>query len=1146
MVSQSMSKTRRGRPLAKVLGAAAAACLLYAAAGFFLAPHLIERRLTALADERLGQTLSIGKLKVNPFALSVEATGLRLTQANGAAMLAARRVYLNLNLLGSGFGRGWVLSEAQTDGLQVQLELQRNGRLNFADLVQRWRQGSRPAKPDDAPVRITVKHFLASDGELTYRTFSGAPAETRALPIRLELANVSTLPDREGRYTVSAHFVDGGALTWRGDISLPMKSEGDIALEGLKLATIWKFIRDDVLLAEPEGALSLATHYKFSYADGKPELGLTGIRMNASGLRVVREGLLAPILSLKTLEAREGNFQLDRRVLVLPVVSLSNGAVDIARNADGTWNWTGFARGKDSASNVRKPARSPGGERQAARTWRIDITAVNVDNVALRYEDRRRPKPLAVEAAAVYGSAAVAVIAGADSLGVLAHDMNMRLEKLALPAGDLPPVKLTELRMEGGYIDVSKQALGATRLVVDGGTLLIERGADGAFPIAENFAGNSETPSTQPPWGYAVGSVRVQGLDVALSDRGFGKTPIVYQFAGLSATIDNIAGAGDKSMAFKAAARIGSGGSIAASGSAAPDLSRVDAKVKLNGFALTPLQPFVTRYASVDLKSGSASASATVAYRRDGGKMSFSASGPFELAQVRLNEAGSGTTVLAWERLSAGDARLTLGPDRMSIKEIVVEAAEAKIDISEQRELNLLQLFKHEPTRGHQKQQTNGNAQELQFPVHIGQLRLRDGTVHYSDRSLVLPFSTQVTNFAGTADGLGTHSDRHATLQFEGDIGKFGSAKIDGRIDSFSPKTFTEIHALFQNVELPDLTPYSATFLGRKIASGKLWLDLKYGIANSQLTGDNNITIRDLRLGEPVDTPTALKLPLDLAVALLTDSEGKIRTAVPVKGDLNNPQFAIGTVIREAFGSLIAKIVSAPFRALAGLFGDNRGKDFGSVEFEPGSAKLMASEKEKLQEVAKAMGERPQLKLVVQAPYGQTDRAAMKQEVVGREVALALGQSLEPGEKPRPVVFESLATQRALERLLAKKADANAVRDLMAQETRRTGQEPKRASPLLRNAGDPEFYKSMYAWLVEAEPVADGSMENLGASRANVVLEALRSAGADSDRLESGAAGASKQKKGKRISAELSFEAVAGNRNTTALPKEPVVAQASR
>jgi uncharacterized protein involved in outer membrane biogenesis len=1143
-----MSKPGRDRLLAKVLGVAAVVCLLYAAAGFFLAPHLIESRLTRLVDERLGQTLSMEKLKVNPFALSVEATGVRLAQGNGPPMLAARRVYLNLDLLGSGFGRGWVLSEAHSDGLQVQLELQRNGRFNFADLLQRWQQGARPAKPGDTPVRLTVRHLLASDGELTYRKLSGAQATTQVLPIRLELVNVSTLPDREGHYTVSARFVDGGALTWRGDLSLlPMQSEGDLALEGLKLATVWKFIRDDVRLAEPEGALSLASHYKFSYADGKPELGLTGLRVNASALRVVREGFDEPILSLKTLDVRDGNFQLDRRALVLPVVSLGNGSVNVLRDAGGTWNWTGFVREQDSASSTTQPARSPGGDRQAARTWRIDMNAVDVDNVALHYEDRHRPKLLSFETAAMHGKAVVAVIAGGDSLGVLARDMNLRLEKLRLPAADTSAVKLTELRMEGGYVDLSKQTLGATQLVIEGGTLLVERSADGAFPIGESFAGGSETPSTPSPWSYSFDKVRVQGLDVALSDRGFGKQPIAYQLGGVSASFDHIASAGGKPLAFKASARIGSGGSIAASGSAAPDLSSIDARVKLNALALTPLQPFITHYAAVDLASGNASASAVLAYRRTGGKTSFSASGPFELANVRLNEAGSDTTVLAWERLSAGEARLTLGPDRVLIKEIVVEAPEAKIDISEQRELNLLQLFKHEPTPGNQNRQpTNGDAKESQFPVHIGELRVRDGTMDFSDRSLVLPFSTQVTNLSGTAAGLGTNPERRATLQFEGDIGESGSAEITGSVDASSPKTFTEINVAFQNVELPDLSPYSVTFLGRKIASGKLWVNLKYGIENSQLTGNNDITIHDLRLGEPVESPTALKLPLDLAVALLTDSEGKIRTVVPVKGDLNNPKFDLGAVIREALGNLIVKIVSAPFRALAGLFGNSRGKDFGSVEFEPGSARLLASEKEKLQEVAKAMRERPQLKLVVHAPYArETDREAMKQEMASRDVALALGRSLQPGEKPGPVVFESLATQRALERLLAKKADAGVVRELAAQHARRTGEEPKRASLLVRKTGDPDFYKSMYAWLVEAQPIGDASVEDLAASRANVVLEALRSAGADPDRLAPGPVEASKHEEGKRISAELSLEAV-GRQHSAASRKAPAVAQVSR
>ena len=580
-----------------------------------------------------------------------------------------------------------------------------------------------------------------------------------------------------------------------------------------------------------------------------------------------------------------------------------------------------------------------------------------------------------------------------------------------------------------------------------------------------------------------------------------------------------------------AQASIGSGGSVSASGSASSDLSRVDAKVKVTAMALVPLQPFIARYVAVDLRSGSASASAAIDYRRADGKTSLTASGPIELAKVRLNEAGTDQTVLAWEKLSAADARLSLGPDRVLIKEIIVQSPEAKIDISEQRELNLLQLFKRASAPDkNAPPPPRDDAKPSAFPVHIGEVRLRDGKVDFSDRSLALPFATQVTNFNGTAASLGTNRERRAKLQFEGDIGEFGSVKVDGHTESFAPKTFTEVHALFENVDLPDLTPYAVTFLGRKIASGKLWLDLKYGIQNSQLAGDNDVTIRELRLGEPVDSPTALKLPLDLAVALLTDSQGKIRAAVPVSGDLNNPKFAIGAVIREAIGNLFANIITAPFRALAGLFGDKHVKDdAGSVAFEPGSAKLRASENEKLQEVAKIMNERPQLKLVVQAAYApDTDRAAMKEEMASREIALALGRSLEPGEKPAPVAFDSLATQRALERLVSKKAaDPAVVRNLSSQYAKRTGAEPRRAGMILRETGDAEFYKAMYAWLVDSEQVSDDSMQKLAASRAGAVLDKLRAAGADSSRLQSGPVAPGKHKDDKVVTAELTLEPAA-------------------
>jgi len=103
----------RGRGFLLALLVITVAVALYAAAGFLIAPHILERKLVALADERLGEKLTVEKIKVNPFALSIEILGLRLTEGNQPAVLAARRLYINLALLSSGFGRGWVLSDAQ-------------------------------------------------------------------------------------------------------------------------------------------------------------------------------------------------------------------------------------------------------------------------------------------------------------------------------------------------------------------------------------------------------------------------------------------------------------------------------------------------------------------------------------------------------------------------------------------------------------------------------------------------------------------------------------------------------------------------------------------------------------------------------------------------------------------------------------------------------------------------------------------------------------------------------------------------------------------------------------------------------------------------------------------------------------------------
>src|SRR5262249_30918379 len=145
--------------------------------------------------------------------------------------------------------------------------------------------------------------------------------------------------------------------------------------------------------------------------------------------------------------------------------------------------------------------------------------------------------------------------------------------------------------------------------------------------------------------------------------------------------------------------------------------------------------------------------------------------------------------------------------------------------------------------------------------------------------------------------------------------------KVDGALIALQPKVFTDITVVFRNVPMSPLSPYSATFAGRKIEAGTMNLDLEYKLDNSELKGENKIVLERFKLGERVESPGALKLPLDLAIAILTDKDGRINVAVPVRGNVGHPEFSFGHVIWEALVTVIKRVASAPFQTLGALLG---------------------------------------------------------------------------------------------------------------------------------------------------------------------------------------------------------------------------------
>jgi hypothetical protein len=113
----------------------------------------------------------------------------------------------------------------------------------------------------------------------------------------------------------------------------------------------------------------------------------------------------------------------------------------------------------------------------------------------------------------------------------------------------------------------------------------------------------------------------------------------------------------------------------------------------------------------------------------------------------------------------------------------------------------------------------------------------------------------------------------------------------------------------------------------------------------------------------------------------LKDSSGKIKMDVPITGSLNDPQFSLGSIVADALINVISKVITSPFRALGSLAGTE--KDLSVISFAAGSSLLTKPQQEKLDNLAKALIERPVLNLDIKgAAFQEQDWPVIREDAL--------------------------------------------------------------------------------------------------------------------------------------------------------------------
>jgi len=1107
--------------------------VLYALVGFLVLPALARHYLPALLRDQLGVTATVGDLRFNPFVFRLEASDFALTDRDGGPLFAFDALAVDFES-SSVMRRAWTFAELSLHRPRLTLHMASDGSLNLQKVLDAL-PSSADAESDADPPPLVLDHVTIDDAWVRYTDAGGAtPATAEIGPLHLSVQEIATLPEHRGPYTLRMALPGGAEALWEGHVSLhPLASSGTIELDGLRPEALWDFAAPHIALDPPGGALDMRLDYRASLLDEAWQLQVDALRVNLAQVRLQQTDGTTPLLELAKVEFADGHFDLAERRLAFGSVSVADGRIAAGLDAAGDLDW---AKLQASQEPVRGTTASA-----ASAPFTVELPKLAIGNVALGIRDASRNAPLHVDVLVQSARAAGELRLGGARPKTRLSGICVRLADLAAQSGtDREPfAAATRVALDGASLDLERRRFQAKKLAIDGLRTAVQRLADGSIRELERISVPDAAvplPATAAAadWHVRLAQLVIAGLDANYTDH-VSEPPVGYSVRGGSVRVDGIDTRSSEPMQVDVSLPVAEGGRLVASGAVAGDGARATLGVSVEGLSLMPLAPLVAASTRLQLESGRLGADAELVYRSvDRGSPDLQIKGSVGVEELHLNEADGGDRLLAWRSLAASGVEFDLAPARLAIRELRLAEPGAKLVINKDRTTNLNEVFGGPPapadTAAAEAPDTDVPAADAaaaevsaadppatdvplteaagqSLAVALDRVRVDNGTVDFADLSLVLPFAARIENFSGVVRGISSAADTRATLALGGRVGEFGEADVDGQLALFDPERFTDIEVSFRNVALQPLSPYTATFAGRTIARGNLDLELEYKVDDGRLVGDNRVVLQDLQLGEKVPSPDAVDLPLDLAVALLADADGRIDLAVPVAGNVDDPQFNYGRLVARALRNAITGVVTAPFRALGSLLGGKGDEAPSSIRFKSGTADLMPRERERIAQIVGVLAERPQLGIaVVPGIEPERDGYAVRRLAVRRAHAAELGFELQPGEDPGPVSYSEPDSQRALEILLeARDGEGAADRFAADWSVRNAGMEPERVNRALalvdRGAGDAAFYRELYLDLVRGLPEPAQDLQALGQARAEAVVADLLARGLDTARV---------------------------------------------
>lgn len=1017
---------------------------LYTVIGFIALPKLLRSKLPELISQNLGVPASISTLELNPLSGQLKVTGFDLRDKHKQPLLTFAELFVDVDAFASLKSRSVVIDELHLHKPVVRITALKQGGFNVSSLFQPEKKPEKETSKALFPLQLNNLQLTDGEFHWRDETLSQPMTETFKA-VHFSVKDFTTQANQKGQVTLTSQLAKGGKLNWKTELSVaPFENKGHISLEKLSLNRLWTlFLKDLVNFKIPQGDVNLGFDYQLSLPKDKLQLSVQKGLLTAQKLQFTAEDNDQPVLTIPEFAIKDVEFNLSEQRLKIAEIAAQSTDLKMALDSKGHLNYQSIFSSKSKPQTPTKPVKKES-KPTASRPWIIAIGNTQLQKTHIEFKDPNAQAvgmakiddvdiklhesllnfgdqhvQITIKKGGIGGQdVAVLNIIEQQAIHPLSaklgefqftlgeYKMDYHASKLLMTAKDgsfagydfsfddagskKPLLSIPDLSVQGAQFDLAAQKVSVQKLRSEQGILNSWLDKQGklnfqqllktkAEPSTSKQAPKTKTDSETPTWQFNLDELDIQNYQLNFTDNTQ-KEPVILQLTPFNVKIQQVSNKKGNKLPVTLQTKINKTGELDIKGFVSLEPFHSELQTSLKNLSIKNLEEYLNDYLKVDIIDGAIETRAKINLSQspNSSDVNLNIQGSADIKKLVLRDQLLNKDLVNWQSFKFEAVDFDLAKSSLDIGNILIQKPYARITIKQDRSMNFDDIIiKRKP--GPLLAKVEQDIKAVKPSYKIGNVTIAGGISDFSDFSLILPFVVELNNLNGSIKKISSEQKSLTDFNLAGKVFDLSPMDVKGNLNA--DLSYLDVGMHFKGMPLPFVSPYMVEFAGYKIEKGKMSVDLLYKIADRKLTAENNFMLEQLSLGEKIDNPKATSLPLKLAIALLKDSEGRIKINMPISGSLDDPNFSVMPLLWDAFTNMITRAVSSPFSALGSLISDSG--DLSEISFVEGEKELTQKEIAKLDDIAKALQKKPELHIDIKGrAYEKPDWPAMQDDAL--------------------------------------------------------------------------------------------------------------------------------------------------------------------